>query len=270
MSRRLIATDMDGTLLRSDETISPRVKAALDAAKAAGWFVVPISGRMPVNLRPVADLAGLDAHAVAGNGAVGFHLQSSGWLFESTMAVEAQMSFALRMRQLVSGLKVAAVRNGGDTFHPERGYTGVMDPGDHGRERSPDSEADLSEVLSKPAVKMVLRRPGVAAEELLALAEELAMPGVHPSISGAPFLEVAAAGVNKASGLARLCELLGVRQQDTVAFGDHFNDMEMIAWAGHGVAMANAVDPAKEAADEVTLTNDEDGVAVIIERLLSS
>lgn len=269
MNRRLIATDLDGTLLRSDVTVSPRVVDAVAAAMTAGWIVLPISGRMPFSLRPIAESVGLHAHAIGANGAVGLDFRASGWLFESSMEVEAQTELVVRMQREVPGLKVAAVRDGGHAFLPELGYLALMGPGDHGRDIERERERDLAEVLAEPAIKVVLRHAEVVAEELLALAEELAVPGVHPSISGAPFLEVAGAGVNKATGLALMCELLGVDQANTVAFGDHFNDKEMIAWAGHGVAMGNAVDDVKAVADEVAPTNDEDGLAAVIERLLA-
>jgi Cof subfamily protein (haloacid dehalogenase superfamily) len=270
MVRRLIATDMDGTVLRSDMTVSTRVRDALAAAREAGWIVAPVSGRMPITLRRVADAAGMRGYALAGNGAVGFRLGEPGWLFERTMGVDAQTEFVFRMRERLDGVVVAAVRDGGDTFLPERGYLSMMDPGDHGRNVSEVEEYDLEVVLSKPAVKMVMRRSDLDAFELLRVAQELAVPGIDVSISGAPFLEIAAEGVNKGAGLARLAEILGVEQRNVVAFGDHVNDIEMISWAGHGVAMGNAVPGLRAVADEVAPTNDEDGLAVVLERLLSS
>ena len=80
--------------------------------------------------------------------------------------------------------------------------------------------------------------------------------------------EVSAGGIHKGSGVAALCAALGIEQDEVIAFGDELNDVEMIAWAGHGVAMGNAADVAKDAADEIALTNDEDGVAVVLQRLL--
>ncbi|MFC6591411.1 HAD family hydrolase [Deinococcus lacus] len=80
-------------------------------------------------------------------------------------------------------------------------------------------------------------------------------------------MEVAAEGLTKAAGLARLCEHLGVAQAEVLAFGDAPNDAEMLAWAGHGVAMANAHPEALAAADAVTLSNEEDGVAAVLESL---
>ena len=79
-----------------------------------------------------------------------------------------------------------------------------------------------------------------------------------------------APGVHKAWGLARLCELLGVQSSEVLAFGDATNDAEMLSWAGRSVAMANAEPEALQAADEVTLSNDDDGVAAVIEALLAA
>lgn len=123
-------------------------------------------------------------------------------------------------------------------------------------------------MLAAPSVKLVVRQTGVAPEELLADVVDLDVAGCQPTISGAPFVEVADAGVTKASGLERLCGILGVQQHEVIAFGDHLNDLDLLQWAGRGIAMGNGLDDVKQAADEVTLTNDEDGLAVVIERVL--
>jgi hydroxymethylpyrimidine pyrophosphatase-like HAD family hydrolase len=81
---------------------------------------------------------------------------------------------------------------------------------------------------------------------------------------------VMAASVSKAWGVARLCERLGIDREEVVAFGDAPNDVELLAWAGLGVAVANAVPEAMDVADEVTATNEDDGVAIVLERLLTS
>lgn len=104
--------------------------------------------------------------------------------------------------------------------------------------------------------------------ELLGELRAVDLGGYAVTHSGAPFLEVLAEGVSKAWGLAKLCETLGIAQREVLAFGDAPNDAEMLAWARRGVAMANAEPEALAAADEVTLSNAEDGVAAVIERLL--
>ena len=93
--------------------------------------------------------------------------------------------------------------------------------------------------------------------------------GIDVSPSGLPgSVELTAPGVHKGSGVVRLCQLLGIERQQVVAFGDGLNDHEMLMWAGHGVAMGNAADVTKAVADEVTASNNRDGVAIVVERLL--
>lgn len=265
---RVIATDVDGTLLRSDHTISPRTRAALSDALGAGWLVVPISGRQPYSIHDMIRGTSLVGHCVGANGAVGMNLLTGQVLFEQTIPVDAQRELTERMRERVPGVMVTSIRDAGRTFVPQVGYVGLMDPGDHGRPEEHLPEYPLDVVLGTPSLKLVVRHPKVPESELLALARELAIPGVHPSTSGAPFLEVAAGGVTKASGLVRLGELLGFGADDVVAFGDNINDVEMLQWAGHGVAMGNGVPEAKAAADEVAAPNDADGLALVVERLL--
>lgn len=265
---RVIATDVDGTLLRSDHTISPRTLATLTDALGAGWPVIPISGRHPYSILPLVDRTPLLGYCVGSNGAVGMNLVTEQVLFELTIEVDAQREFVARMRQAVPGVMCASIRDAGRTFYPEVGYVGLMDVGDHGRNDTHLPEYALAKVLSTPSLKLAVRHRHVGEDVLLAVARDLAVPGVHPSTSGAPFLEVAAGGVTKASGMALMCELLGLRREDVVAFGDNLNDVELLEWAGHGVAMGNALPEAKAAADEVTASNDDDGLALVVERLL--
>lgn len=100
--------------------------------------------------------------------------------------------------------------------------------------------------------------------------QHLHIDGLHITRSGAPFLEVQPAGADKATGLARLCEEFGFTSEQVIAFGDAPNDVSMLAWAGHSVAVAGACDEALAVADEVAPSNDEDAVAVVLERLLDA
>lgn len=270
---RLIATDIDGTLITpadSDHprTISPRTLRALEAARDVGIIVVPASGRQIFSIRSVTKGTFLDDGIVLGaNGAMAVNLATGECYFEKLLGVEAQTALYEGLKRQFPHIKCVSVREGGEAFVPEFGYVGFMDPGDHGRgEDLP--EFPLDEVLGEPSLKLVVRDPGVPEDELLAAALALDVPGCSPVTSGAPFIEVAAGGVDKGSGLAALCGRLGIDAAETVAFGDALNDAAMLAWAGHGVAMGNAVDAVKELADEVTASNGEDGVAQVVERLL--
>ncbi|MFT3889058.1 MAG: HAD family hydrolase [Arachnia sp.] len=265
---RLIATDLDGTLLTSQHRPSARTLLALQAAHEAGVIVVPASGRQPFSIGQVLAGTFLGEGVVLGaNGAVGYDLGRDEVLFEETIAVEAQRALFFGLQRIFPDLHCVSVRDGGATFVPQRGYIGLMDPGDHGL-RGVGREFDLDEVLAEGTSKLVVRAADVAPEQLLAAARELAIPGCEVSTSGAPFLEVAAGGVTKATGLARIASTFGIGPEEVVAFGDNRNDVELIAWAGLGVAMGNALPEAIAVADEVTASNDEDGIALVLERLL--
>ena len=268
MRPRLIATDLDGTLLRSDLTLSRHTRAVLAAADGVGWPVIAISGRQPFSIRHVVDGTPLLGWCVGSNGSVAMDLRTGDVLFEETVVVAAQQEIAARMRDLVPGVLCASLRDAGRVFVPEHGYTALMRPGDHGRPETDLPEYDLADVLAAPSLKLVMRHPQTGADELLRVARGLAVPGVHPSTSGAPFLEVAAGGVTKATGTSRLATHLGFSRDQVMAFGDNRNDVELLRWAGTGVAVGNALPEAVAAADQVTAGNDEDGVALVLERLL--
>lgn len=268
---RLLATDVDGTLVRSDHvTISPRNSAAFAAAVDAGIIVTAISGRQPYSIAHIVKGTALAGPAIGSNGSVAMDLVSGELFFEELLDVDAQRTLALAMRERFPGLKAVSVRAGGNLYVAEHGYAGQQDPGaESAAWQVIHRFGDLDDVLAAGSVKLVLKHPEIRPDALLVAARELNVPGCHPTISGAPFLEVSRAGITKASGLASVCERLGIDASEVMTFGDNVNDVEMLSWAGRGVAMGNATPEALAAADEVTLTNDQDGVALVIEQLLS-
>jgi hypothetical protein len=271
---RLIALDLDGTLLTSASAtpplaLSPRTLAVLTEASERGIVVVPASGRQPFSIaRALAGTFLAEGVVLGANGAIGVHLGTGEVYFEQLLAPDAQGALYHGLRQEFPGVRCVSVRDGGVAFFPQHGYVGMMDPGDHGRLDAHLPEYDLNEVLAEPSLKFIVRDPGVPEAVLLDAARALDVPGCTCLTSGAPFVEVSAGGIHKGSGVASLCGVLGIDRADVVAFGDELNDVEMIAWAGLGVAMGNAADVAKDAADEICPTNDQDGVAVVLERLL--
>jgi Cof subfamily protein (haloacid dehalogenase superfamily) len=270
MPIRLIATDLDGTLLTSRLEVSPRTRRALDAARAAGVHVVPVTARQPRGVRFIAQAAGFDGWALCGNGAHGVHLGTGEVLFEAHVAGDVQRAVAQALTERVPGVLFVSVRQGGEVFVAQQGYADLAHFEDHKRDPADMGQHALEAVLAEPSLKFIVRHPTLTPRELLPHVQALKVPGFAVTHSGAPFLEVLAEGVSKAWGLAQLCAALGVGQAEVVAFGDAPNDAEMLAWAGRGVAMRNAEPETLEAADEVTLTNDEDGVAVVIEQLLAA
>lgn len=267
---RLIATDLDGTLLTSAVEVSPRTRAALDAARVRGIHVVPVTARQPIGLRAIAGGAGFDGWALCSNGAFATHLSDGRMLFAEELPSETIRTLAAALRESIPDLLFASVREGGEGFVAQRGYAEIADLSDHKRDPRTMGGVDLEHVLAAPSLKLVIRHPELAPAAVFDALRALGLTGFEATLSGAPFVEVMAEGVTKATGLARLCEHLGIERADVVAFGDALNDVEMLHWAGHGVAMANAEDAVKDAADETTTSNDDDGVARVIERLLDA
>ncbi|MBB5235015.1 hypothetical protein HNQ09_002458 [Deinococcus budaensis] len=265
---RLIATDLDGTLLRPDRTVSARTRAALDAARTAGIHVVPVTARQPRGVRRIAEAAGFDGYALCANGAYGVHLGTGEVLFEAHVSAAAQRALAWGLTQRVPGVLFLSVREGGEVYVAQEGYAALARYEDHKREPGELGGHDLDAVLAAPSLKFIVRHAAVTPRELLGELRALKLGGFAVTHSGSPFLEVLAEGVSKAWGLERLCTRLGIRREEVLAFGDAPNDAELLAWAGRGVAMGNAEPEALAAADEVTLTNEEDGVAVVIEQML--
>ena len=271
MDVRLIATDVDGTLLGSDHRISARNRDAFAAARASGIEVLAISGRQPYSIGAIIAGTALEGWVVGSNGAVAVDMRTRSVLFEERLDVEAQRTIALGLLAEYPEAHVVSVRDAGNTYVAQHGYVGAQDPGaDNALWPVEHRFADLDEVLAEPSLKLVVRHPdaSVTPEQMLEVARSLGVPGVHPTTSGAPFLEIGRAGVSKASALARFAGDRGIEASQVVTFGDNLNDVEMLQWAGLGVAMGNGVPGAIEAADEVTAHHDDDGVALVIERLL--
>ena len=261
---RLIATDLDGTLVRSDGTISRRTRRALTAAEGAGLLVALVTGRPPRWMAPVAEATGHTGVAVCANGALLYDMHTERVVASRLLDPGTQRAVAARLREAVPGLRFAVEYALG--FGHEPGYRhgwaiGAVDV------RVGPADA----ILDRPAAKLLVRHPTMACDELLVLAGKLLGGEVAvTSSSHECLLEISAPGVTKATGLTELAATAGVAAEEVVAFGDMPNDLPMLAWAGRAVAVANAHPEVLAAADEVTASNDEDGVAVVVERLLAA
>lgn len=266
---RLIATDLDGTLLDADTSVSPRTRAALDAARAAGIIVVPVTARQPIGLRLIAEEAGFEDWALCGNAAFGIHLTTGELLFERTIAVPVQRTLVEELNARIPGLLHVSIRDAGEQFVAQTGYADVATFTDHRRDPATMGGVHLDDVLAAPSLKLVVRHPNLSAAEILTVLGELDHTGFEATTSGAPFVEVMAEGVNKAWGLEQLCTHLGISAAEVLAFGDAPNDVEMLRWAGRGLAMADADVLVKAAADGLAPANTDDGVAQVIEELLA-
>ncbi|CAN5575786.1 HAD family hydrolase [soil metagenome] len=263
MAVRLIATDLDGTLLRSDSSVSARARAALAAAEEAGLVVVFVTGRPPRWMAPVVEATGHRGLAVCANGAVLFDLHEGTIVHEHHLDAALAADLVERLHAALPGLAFAVER--GFDFAHEAAYRLMWESASQQL-----AEAELAEMLATPMAKLLARHDTLAPDEFIAAATPVIGDLATVTYAGDDgLLEISAAGVTKAFALERLAAERGIDATEVVAFGDMPNDLPMLAWAGHAVAMADAHPDVLAAADEITATNDEDGVAVVIERLLS-
>ena len=241
---RLVASDLDGTLLRSDGSVSERTLAALARTIEAGIHFVLVSARSPGWLAPEAARLGLDGIDICANGAVVYDYEAERVLIHRPLEPETA-------RELVHGLRLAAP---GVVFGCERPSGFVAEPAYRplypGRGSIPRIDALV--FTAEPVTKLVLQHSELPQTELHALVSDLAGELVEASYSGAGLVEVAAAGVNKGSALAELCDDLEINRSEVIACGDMPNDVSMLAWAGLGIAVANAHAEVLAVADEVT------------------
>ncbi|WP_328582829.1 HAD family hydrolase [Streptomyces sp. NBC_00370] len=260
---RLVATDLDGTLLREDGTVSARTRDALAAATAAGAAHIIVTGRAVPWTRHVLDDLGYDGLAVCAQGAQVYHAGEHRLLTSVTLDRQLAALALSKIEAETGPLALAVSRDGldGDVlFGP--GYR-VQD-GPLASLRSEDPE----ELLAAPINKVYIQHPELD-DDALALAARAAVGGlVNVVMAGAGVVEVLPLGLTKATGLSLAARRLGVTAAETIAFGDMPNDIPMFGWARYGVAMANAHEELKAVADEVTASNDEDGIAVVLEKLL--
>lgn len=267
MPPALIATDVDGTLLNNVERISERTREAILAAMAAGTKFVLATGRPPRWIPPVVDELGFAPIAVCANGAVIYDAATDRVISARTLSVEVLAELAEIAARAVPGAGLAAERVG-RSAHDSATPQFVSAPGYEHAWLNPDNtEVSFEDVLSAPAVKLLVRKPGTASSELAAaLAKHIGMLGDITYSTNQGLVEISPIGISKAVGVQEVARPLGISARDTVAFGDMPNDVPMLLWAGHGVAMGNAHPEALEAADEVTESNDDDGLARVLER----
>jgi Cof subfamily protein (haloacid dehalogenase superfamily) len=258
---RLVASDLDGTLVRSDGTVSARSRAALARVRDAGAAIVVVTGRPPRWMHMVAEQTGHTGIALVANGAAVYDLTSEALLRTDPMLPDAAQEVIARIRTVVSDVRFAGETGG--TFFREKDYR--SDFGDHDQTRI----VDAAGVASEPLLKLLARTSSLDADALLAAAQAVVGPDLatltHSSTVG--LLEMSAAGVSKASALARTADELGIAPADAVAFGDMPNDLPMLAWAGRSYAVANAHPTVLGAAGAVVASHDDDGVAEMLEKL---
>jgi Cof subfamily protein (haloacid dehalogenase superfamily) len=264
---KLVALDIDGTLFTNvpatglvEETIRPAVVQAVRRAADAGAHVVLATGRSTFGITDVLEELGLPRHGekvftVASNGSVTFRYPPVE--VRSTVTFDASEIVKMLLEHVPNA--AVAVEEVGVGYRinrpfPEGEITGEM------RLQSVD------ELIAEPVTRVIIRDPHSSEEEFVELARNLGLQGTNYFIGWTAWLDIAPEGVSKASALADIADELGVDRGDVLAIGDGRNDIEMLQWAGRGVAMGQAPLEVQEAADDVTRTVEDDGAAFELDR----
>jgi len=264
LTGRLLAFDVDGTILGTDGKLADRTAEAIDAAVRAGAICTLATGRDWSGVHRILDrVAGL-SHALCVNGIEVFERDGSE-LHSVEIALEAAIEAVEILRLTLPDIAIGAGLSGELVGEP--GILALMDEG--------IGEFTLvDDVLTalRPGVRdLVLWHPTLS-DNLdrfhVVCSEALHVEGIDVAYTGLPMIEIVPEGCGKDTGLAWLADNLGVPRADVVAFGDGLNDLAMLRWAGHGVAMGQADPEVHAVADEITATNDDHGVAAWLEARL--
>lgn len=266
---QVVALDIDGTLLawvdgqtEDYETVTPAVHDAVHRALDAGAHVVLASGRSPHGMTRIADLLGLTREGsdrlwvVASNGAVVFRYPPMEVVHEETF--DAAPAVAAVLEHHPDALVAVEEREVGgyrvNRVFPEGEISGEQ------------IITEVADIVGEPVSRVIIRDPEATAEDFVELGARLGLHGTDYVVGWTAWLDLSPVGVSKASGLEHVCAALGLSAADVLAIGDGRNDIEMLRWAGRGVAMGQAVEEVRAAADHVTAPVHEDGAAVEISR----
>jgi HAD superfamily hydrolase (TIGR01484 family) len=265
---KLVVLDIDGTILVphpengfSGDSVTPDVRAAIDRVCDAGVHVVLASGRAPLSITEVLRHLGLPRESgsqvlgVASNGAVTFSFPPLEVVSEVTFDAREAVTAVLEHVPEAA----VAVEEHGVGYRVNRHF--------------PQGELDgrmiltpIEEMIASEVSRVIIRDPDSTSEDFVTLAHDLGLQGTNYFIGWTAWLDLAPEGVSKASGLAEVAARLGVDPAEVLAIGDGRNDIEMLQWAGRGVAMGQAPDEVKAIADAVTASVYDDGCAVELDR----
>ena len=268
MNYRLIALDLDGTLNNDQKVISPRTKDALMAAQKAGIRLALASARPSPGLfkeRDILQMQDYQGILMSYNGGRIVDAATAEVLFETSMDME-QTKQVLRFLQT---LPVTPILDDGVQFYvtDKSGYK--VDYECSNNNMTCTEVPNLADFLTFAPVKILM---SAKEEEISDIQREIRenLPTTLTVVQTAPFyLEVIPQSINKGQGIRDICAVLGISPEQVIAFGDAENDIPMLRAAGMGVAMGNAPPQVKQAADFVTLSNNDDGISYALERLLS-
>lgn len=265
----MICLDIDGTTITHDQVLSPRVRDAVRRVVDAGHHVVMSTGRAVVATMPIVRQLGITTgRAVCSNGAVTVALDPSreeGFEVLEAVTFDPRPALTVIRERWPDGspVPVVAVEELGVGFKLSAPF--------------PDGELDgrlrvvpWEELMAEPVTRVTIRSPESTSAEFDELIDQIGLHEVSYAVGWSAWLDINPEGVSKGSALEQLRRQLGVQPGDTVAVGDQRNDLEMLRWAARGVAMGNAPDEVKAAADEVTGDVLADGLADVLDSLTGS
>ncbi|MBC7462735.1 MAG: HAD family phosphatase [Actinobacteria bacterium] len=261
---KLIATDLDGTIVADYGEITERTIRAFRDAHDLGIEIFFVTGRPPRWMPEIREAFGF-GHAICGNGAMLYDLMGEKVIEEWFVSVEVQLEVVARLRLAIPQISFAI--ESPNYFHREKAYiprwdVGLDNVGVHG----------IEEIITAPAIKVLGRcsNEELTSDEMLDIAMRELAGIATPTHSNAneSLLEISALGVSKGQTLAKMAARLGIAAKDAVAFGDNPNDFSMLSWAGRSYAMANGHPDGKNYATGIAPPISQDGVASVIEELL--
>lgn len=263
---RLVATDLDGTLVRTDDTVSRYTMDVLARVREAGITLVGITGRGPRLIQLCTEHVTGAHYLVFAQGGYVVDMDHGGppRVVTQVRMEGAALAEALRLIEAETG-PLQVVAEAQDTPGAPLWTDSVVDwpfP-------APMQVRSRREMVGTLLLKAFIRAPGLTSDELLAVARQVVPPTLCAAThAGLAFVELCPPGVSKAFGLTVVADRLGIDPSEVLVFGDMPNDVPMFTWAGYGVAVANAHHEVMAVADEVTGSNDEDGVARYLDQLL--
>jgi hydroxymethylpyrimidine pyrophosphatase-like HAD family hydrolase len=261
---QLAALDIDGTIVDHDERLSERVRGAVGRLAESGVHVVVSTGRSLHATLPVLDRLGLlEGWTVCSNGAVVLRLDPalpSGYEIAHAQTFDPTAVLTLLREELPTALYAVEIVGAGYRLtapFPAGELSGALEI------------VPFAELLHRPATRVIVRSPDHTSEHFLEVTERIGLHGVSYAVGWTAWLDLAPDGVSKASALEVVRKELDVPIEATLAVGDGRNDLEMFAWAGRSVAMGQSVPEVLAAADEVTASVEDDGLADVVDALFS-
>jgi Cof subfamily protein (haloacid dehalogenase superfamily) len=260
----MVATDLDGTIVRRDGTVSDRTVAALAAVEDAGLTLVFVTGRPPRWMASVVEATGHRGVAICAGGALVYDLHTQDVLDRFLLEPELALDVVRRLRERMPSAAFAVERH--ESYAHEAAYRMRWESGDV--LTVPTAE----DLLDAPIAKLLVRDESSAGDPMLVTAREVLGDLVEVTHSNPDdcLLEISAPGVTKATTLAVLAAQQGLGPESVVAFGDQPNDLAMLLWAGAAYAMADAHPEVLAAVPRRARPVAEDGVAIVLEELLAT